>query len=100
LGVACPAVGAFSPERALLVVGTQLAPRAHLGQLSGANSIGYVGHPTSAVQMSSNGNAQKRLAASRAVLVEALRDPVWLILIQRLLKEKTAAKSSAPAKQP
>ena len=50
--------------------------------------------------MSSNGNAQKRLAASRAVLVEALRDPVWLILVQRLLKEKSIAKSSAPSKQP
>jgi hypothetical protein len=49
--------------------------------------------------MSSEGNAKKRLAVSRALLVEALRDPVWLILVQRLLKEKSAAKSSAPSKQ-
>ena len=49
--------------------------------------------------MSIDGNAKKRLAVSRALLVEALRDPVWLILVQRLLKEKTAAKSSAPSQR-
>ena len=99
LDVASLAFGAFSPERALLVVGTQLAFGADLEQLSGADSIGYFGHPTNAVHMSSEGNAKKRLAVSRALLVEALRDPVWLILVQRLLKEKSAAKSSAPSKQ-
>jgi hypothetical protein len=99
LDVARPALGAFSHQRALLVVGTQLAFRAHLEQFSGADSVGYVGHPTSAVHMSSDGNAKKRLAVSRALLVEALRDPVWLILVQRLLKEKSTAKSSAPSKR-
>jgi hypothetical protein len=49
--------------------------------------------------MSSGLNAEQRLAVSRALLVEALRDPVWLMLIQRLLKEKTAAKSSVPSKR-
>jgi hypothetical protein len=41
-------------------------------------------------------NALQRLAVSRALLVDALADPVWLILLQRLLKEKTTSKSSAP----
>ena len=50
--------------------------------------------------MSSGLKAAQRLAASRALLVEALRDPVWLILLQRLLKEKSAAKSSVSSKQP
>jgi hypothetical protein len=49
--------------------------------------------------MSSDGNAKKRLAVSRALLVEALREPVWLILVQRLLKERSAAKSAAPDKR-
>jgi hypothetical protein len=49
--------------------------------------------------MSSDLNAKQRLALSRALLVEALRDPVWLILVQRLLKEKSSAKSSAPSKR-
>lgn len=49
--------------------------------------------------MSSDLNAKKRLALSRALLVEVLRDPVWLILVQRLLKEKSAAKSSVPSKR-
>jgi hypothetical protein len=99
LDVARPAFGALSHQHALLVVGTQFALRAYLEQLSCADSIGHFGHPTSAVHMSSDGNAKKRLAVSRALLEEALRDPVWLILVQRLLKEKSAAKSSAPSKR-
>jgi hypothetical protein len=50
--------------------------------------------------MSSGLNAAQRVVVSRALLVEALRDPVWLILVQRLLKEKSAAKSSASSKKP
>jgi len=50
--------------------------------------------------MSSGPSAAQRLAVSRALLVEALREPVWLILAQRLLKEKAMAKSSAPSKRP
>lgn len=49
--------------------------------------------------MSSDLNAKKRLAVSRTLLAQALRDPVWLILIQRLLKEKSTAKSSGPSKR-
>jgi hypothetical protein len=30
----------------------------------------------------------QRLAVSRSQLAHALRDPVWLLLLQRLLKEK------------
>jgi hypothetical protein len=45
-------------------------------------------------------DAEQRLALSRALLREALRDPVWLILVQRLLKEKSTPKSSVPAKRP
>ena len=30
----------------------------------------------------------QRLAISRSQLANALRDPVWLMLLQRLLKEK------------
>jgi hypothetical protein len=33
----------------------------------------------------------QRLAVSRARIAEALRDPVWLILLQRWLKEKSKA---------
>lgn len=39
----------------------------------------------------------QRLAVSRATLAEALRDPVWLILIRRLLNDKTKAKASPPS---
>lgn len=46
--------------------------------------------------MSQDPNATQRLALSRALLMEALRDPVWLILVQRLLKQKTTPKSSVP----
>jgi hypothetical protein len=44
-------------------------------------------------------NAKQRLAVSRTLLVEALRDPVWLILLQRVLKEKSTSRSSVPSKR-
>jgi hypothetical protein len=49
--------------------------------------------------MSSGLNAQQRLAVSRAKLAQALRDPVWLILVQRLLKEKSSPKPSVPSER-
>jgi len=42
---------------------------------------------------------QQRLAVSRALLMEALRDPVWLILVQRWLQEKPISRSSVPTKR-
>lgn len=41
----------------------------------------------------------QRLAVSRTLLAVALRDPVWLILLQRLLKESAAVKPTPPAHQ-
>jgi hypothetical protein len=38
----------------------------------------------------------QRLAVSRARLVEALRDPAWLILVQRWLQAKARAASHPP----
>jgi hypothetical protein len=49
--------------------------------------------------MSQHPNATQRLAVSRDLMVEALRDPLWLILLQRLLKEKTTAKPSVPSQR-
>lgn len=49
--------------------------------------------------MSQDLNAKQRLAISRTMLVEALRDPVWLILLQRVLKEKATPRSSVPSKR-
>jgi hypothetical protein len=39
----------------------------------------------------------QRLAVSRTTLAEAMRDPAWLILMRRLLNEKTKAKPSPPS---
>lgn len=50
--------------------------------------------------MSNDLNAVQRLAVSRALLSEALRDPVWLLLVQRLLKERPPPKASPPAPRP
>jgi hypothetical protein len=36
----------------------------------------------------------QRLAVSRALLANALRDPVWLILMRRLLNENAKGKTS------
>lgn len=49
--------------------------------------------------MSSDLNPAQRLAISRARLVDALRDPLWLILLQRWLqaKAKSQARSHAPS---
>lgn len=46
--------------------------------------------------MSNDLNAIQRLAVSRALLSDALRDPVWLLLVQRLLKERPPPKTSPP----
>lgn len=50
--------------------------------------------------MSHDLNAVQRLAASRALLSDALRDPVWLLLLQRLLKERPPPKAYPPAPRP
>lgn len=47
--------------------------------------------------MSSDSTPAQRLAISRARLVDALRDPVWLILLQRWLQAK--AQPQAPSRQ-
>lgn len=39
----------------------------------------------------------QRLAVSRTLIAHALRDPVWVILVQRLLKERATTKSAPPA---
>jgi hypothetical protein len=49
--------------------------------------------------MSSALSAAQRLALSRALLSEALRDPVWLMLVQRLLKVKSTSKTSTQSKR-
>lgn len=47
--------------------------------------------------MSSQWTPVQRLAASRALLAEALREPAWLLLMRRLLYEKAKAKASPPS---
>ena len=46
--------------------------------------------------MSSDSTPEQRLAISRARLADALRDPVWLILVKRWLQ----AKARSPAHKP
>jgi hypothetical protein len=50
--------------------------------------------------MSSNSTPAQRLAISRARLVDALRDPVWLILVQRWLQAKAQSQASSPTHKP
>lgn len=47
--------------------------------------------------MSSDLNPAQRLAISRARLVDALRDPLWLILLQRWLQAKARSQAPSPA---
>jgi hypothetical protein len=42
----------------------------------------------------------QRLALSRAQLVSALRDPVWLILLERWLHSQAKSETHLPATQP
>jgi hypothetical protein len=49
--------------------------------------------------MSKDMDAVQRLAVSRNLLVNAVRDPVWVILFQRLLKEKNKPPSDVSAKR-
>ena len=43
--------------------------------------------------MSSDSTPEQRLAISRARLADALRDPLWLILVQRWLQAKARSPS-------
>jgi hypothetical protein len=45
--------------------------------------------------MSTSLTPTQRLAVSRAMLADALRDPAWLILMRRLLSEKAQGKASS-----
>lgn len=47
--------------------------------------------------MSSDLNPAQRLAISRARLVDALRDPLWLILLQRWLQAKARSQAPSPS---
>jgi hypothetical protein len=50
--------------------------------------------------MSSDLNPAQRLAISRARLVDALRDPLWLILLQRWLQAKARSQARPHAPSP
>jgi hypothetical protein len=50
--------------------------------------------------MSSDLNPAQRLAISRARLVDALRDPLWLILLQRGLQAKARSHARSHAASP
>lgn len=47
--------------------------------------------------MSSDLTPAQRLAISRARLVDALRDPLWLILLQRWLQAKARSQARSHA---
>ena len=50
--------------------------------------------------MSGDLTPAQRLAISRARLAQALQDPAWLILVQRLLQAKAKTKNHTPSQRP
>lgn len=50
--------------------------------------------------MSGKWTPVQRLAASRAMLADALREPAWLLLMRRVLNEKAKGKAPPPSGSP
>ena len=77
-----------------LVVGSQPSLATHPEGNPDTNSDGSSGLTASTHSMSTGLTPTQRLAVSRAMLADALRDPAWLILMRRLLSEKAQGKAS------
>lgn len=82
---------------ALLVEGTQPSLATDPEGNPDTNSVGSSGLTASTCSMSTGLTPAQRLAVSRAMLADALRDPAWLILMRRLLSENPQRKATPPA---
>ncbi len=94
LGFAGFASQQFGHQCVFLVVGSQPSLATHPEGNPDTNSDGSSGLTASTHSMSTDLTPVQRLAVSRALLADALRDPAWLILMRRLLSEKAQGKAS------